>query len=348
MLRDRIEGKWIDTFGSVFSLCKIAKGEPVAILSESQSRALNVNLAELALLRLGARPFHVVLPSPPQSEPVPVRSTGASTAVQGLEPVIGALASSGLVVDCTVEGMLHAPELPKILSGGARLLMISNEHPDVLERLLPTPELTPKVKTGLKMLAAAKEMRVSSDAGTDLTVNVDEARVGGVWGYCDKPKQVAHWPGGLCLCFPAAGTTNGTLVLDRGDLNLTFKRYLETPITLTIEDDYVTSIDGDGADASLMRSYFEAWDDRDAYAVSHVGWGMNPAARWDAMTMYDRRDVNGTEQRAFAGNFLYSTGANEVAKRFTAGHFDLPLRNCTVTLDNHVVVDKGVLQGDLA
>ena len=31
-----------------------------------------------------------------------------------------------------------------------------------------------------------------------------------------------------------------------------------------------------------------------------------------------------TEQRAFAGNFLYSTGANEVAGRHTLGHYDLP------------------------
>ncbi len=347
MLRDRIEGKWIDLFAGVFDLCKVTDGEPVAILSETQSRPLNVDLTELALLRLGARPYHLVLPSPPQTEPVPVRSTGASQAVQGLEPVIGALAASGLVVDCTVEGMLHAPELGKILSLGARLLMISNEHPDVLERLAPDPALTPKVKTGLKMLIAAKEMRVSSEAGTDLVVDVAEARVGGVWGYCDKPGQVAHWPGGMCLCFPAAGTTNGRLVLDAGDINLTFKRYLENPITLTIEDDYVTKIDGSGADAALMRSYFEAWDDRDAYAVSHVGWGMNPAARWDAMVMYDRRDINGTEQRAFAGNFLYSTGANEVAKRYTAGHFDLPLRNCTISLDNQVIVERGTLQGEL-
>ena len=82
-----------------------------------------------------------------------------------------------------------------------------------------------------------------------------------------------------------------------------------------------------------MRSYFAAWGDREAYAVSHVGWGMNPRARWDAMAMYDKRDFNGTELRAFAGNFLYSTGANEVAGRHTLGHFDLPLRNCTVALD---------------
>jgi 2,5-dihydroxypyridine 5,6-dioxygenase len=82
--------------------------------------------------------------------------------------------------------------------------------------------------------------------------------------------------------------------------------------------------------------------------VSHLGWGMNPAARWDAMTMYDKGDFNGTELRAFAGNFLYSTGANEVAGRHTLGHFDLPLRNCTVRLDDVVVVDQGRLQGELA
>ena len=133
-----------------------------------------------------------------------------------------------------------------------------------------------------------------------------------------------------------------------GDVNLTFKRYLESTITLHIENDYVTDIEGDGLDAELMRSYFEAWGDKEAYAVSHVGWGMNPAARWDAMTMYDKRDFNGTELRAFAGNFLYSTGANEVAKRHTLGHFDLPMRNCTVSLDGEAVVTDGLLPGDLA
>jgi 2,5-dihydroxypyridine 5,6-dioxygenase len=59
------------------------------------------------------------------------------------------------------------------------------------------------------------------------------------------------------------------------------------------------------------------------------------------MALYDKRDFNGTELRAFAGNFLYSTGANEVAKRYTRGHFDLPLRNCTVELDGALVVQAG-------
>ncbi|MYG12390.1 MAG: peptidase M29, partial [Gammaproteobacteria bacterium] len=66
------------------------------------------------------------------------------------------------------------------------------------------------------------------------------------------------------------------------------------------------------------------------------------------MTMYGKNDFNGTELRAFAGNFLYSTGANEVAGRHTLGHFDLPLRGCTLTLDGEAVVLDGQLQGELA
>ena len=344
----RIEGKWIDAFARVLEMCALRADDAVAVLSETQSRGVLVHLAELAALRLGARPFHVVVPTPRQTAPGPVRSTGASDAIGGLAPVVAALGGSTLVLDCTVEGLLHAPELPAILGGGARVLMVSNEHPEALERLLPTPEVEAGVKAGIKLLRSAKRMHVASRAGTDLVVDLEGAVAGGGWGYTTRPGTITHWPGGLCLSFPRAGSVGGRLVLDRGDVNLTFKRYLESPVRLTIEGDYVTAIEGDGLDAELMRSYFAAWGDREAYATSHVGWGMNPAARWDAMTMYDRGDFNGTELRAFAGNFLYSTGANEIAGRHTLGHFDLPLRNCTVLLDDRVVVDAGRLAGELA
>ena len=348
MLTERIQTKWIDCFAAVFALCGVKPGDSAAILSETQSRPINVQLAELALGKLGARVFHLVLTSPPLAAPVPVRSTGASDAIGRLAPVVQALAASTFVADLTVEGLLHAVELPEILKGGARVLMVSNEHPEILERCAADPALESKVKAGMKKLKNAKLMHVTSQTGTDLKINLEDARVGGGWGYTARPGSISHWPGGLCLAFPAAGSVNGTLVMAEGDVNLTFKRYLEKPIVLTVENDFVTDIAGAHLDGDLMRGYFAAWGDQEAYAVSHVGWGMNPAARWDAMQFYDKRDFNGTELRAFAGNFLYSTGANEVAGRHTLGHFDLPLRNCTVMLDGELIVDSGVLQGDLA
>jgi 2,5-dihydroxypyridine 5,6-dioxygenase len=343
MFSDRIEGKWIDAFCEVFEKCAVKPGDTAAILSESQSRALNVHLAELALLRLGARAFHVIVPTPRNPHPVPVRSTGASEAIGQLAPVVGALGQAGFVVDCTLEGLMHAPETPAILQAGARILVISNEHPEALERMRPDPRLEAQVRAAAKMLRASKHMTVTSKAGTDLRIDMIGASTVGVWGWTDRPGTLAHWPGGLVVSFPKAGTVNGTLVLDRGDINLTFKRYLESPVRLTLESDYVTQMEGDGTDAELMRCYLAAWGDRNAYAVSHVGFGMNPQARYEALAMYGRRDTNGTELRAVAGNFLFSTGANEFAGRYTAGHFDLPVMRTTITVDDTVVVQDGVL-----
>ena len=246
MLVERIEAKWIDAFVQVFELCGVEPGDVCAVLSESQSRHVNVQLSELALQRLGAETFQISLPTRKQTAPVAIRSTGASDAIAGIEPVISALSQVTLIADCTVEGLLHAPELPKILGGGARALMVSNEHPEILERLTPDPTLEAKVKAGTKMLRSASQMRVTSAAGTDLTIDVENAPAGSSWGYTARPGTIAHWPGGLCLCFPPEGSVNGTLVLDVGDVNLTFKRYVDSPITCTIENDFIVDIAGDG------------------------------------------------------------------------------------------------------
>jgi 2,5-dihydroxypyridine 5,6-dioxygenase len=352
MLQDRIEDKWIDAFERSLALCKLQPHESVAILSETQSRPVLIQLAELAAARLGVKATHFVIPTPPLATDIPVRSTGGTMALQGLEPLLKGLTACDLIVDLTVEGLLHAPERPRLLENGTRVLMVSNEHPEALERLVADPALKEKVALGVKMAGEAEVMRVTSDWGTDVTVKMAGAMVGGGWGAADEPGKIDYWPGGLCAFYPQKGAVNGTVAMAQGDMNLTFKRYLEGPITFTIEDDYITDIAGDGVDAELVRSYFGAWQERegtrDAYATAHLGWGMNPKARWDAMQFYDRRDYNGTEARAFAGNFLFSTGANHFANRWTLGHFDLPMRDCSIALDDAMIVDKGVLLAPLA
>jgi len=344
MRDDRIEAKWIDAFCEIFERCAVKAGDTAAILSETQSRALNVQLAELALARLGARAFHIVLPTPRNRHAVPVRSTGASEAIGRLGPVVAALQQAGFVVDCTIEGLMHAPETPDILKAGARILNISNEHPEALERMVPDLALEKRVRAAAKMLRGAKRMKVTSAAGSDLDVDMVGASTVGVWGWTDRPGTLAHWPGGIIVSFPKPGTINGTLVMAPGDINLTFKRYLTSPIRLTLKDDYIVDLQGEGADAAMMERYLAAWGDREAYAVSHVGWGMNPGARYEALTMYDKNDTNGTELRAVAGNFLFSTGANEFAGRYTAGHFDLPMMGTTIEIDGLTVIKAGVLQ----
>ena len=340
--------RWVERYAQQFDACMVVPGETAVVLSETTSRPSVVETARLALESLGAAVVDVVLTTPANPGPVPIRSTGASQAVAGNAAAIAALRAAAFVVDCTVEGLLHAPELGRILEGGARVLMVSNEHPENVERWPHDPSLADRVATGVSMLESAETMQVTSPAGTDLEVRLAGAVRAGSHGWCTEPGTIAHWPGGLVLAFPAAGSVNGTVVLAPGDLNLTFKQYVRDRVALTVVDDHITDISGDGVDAQLFRSYLGAFDEPEAYAVSHVGWGMNSGARWDALALWDKGDVNGTEQRAFAGNFLYSTGANEVAGRFCRGHFDLPMRRCTVALDGEPVVSDGVLRADLS
>ncbi|MDE2048141.1 MAG: peptidase M29 [Betaproteobacteria bacterium] len=347
MLQERVEPQWLQAFEAVVARCGAGAGDTVCVLHETQSRPVLVELARLAAARRGCTVFALQLPTPAQADGIPVRSTGASDALRGQQAAIAALSRCTLVLDCTVEGLMHAAELPQVLAGGARVLYVSNEHPEALERLLPDDALEPRVKSHLKRLRAAAHMQVQSQVGTQLSINLVSGVFGANWGYTTKPGTLSHWPGGLVLAFPAAGTVSGRLVLDSGDVNLTHKRYIEQPVALQIEDDHVVQVEGRGVDAQLLRATFDAWQQREGSractAVSHVGYGLNPNARWDALAYYDKRDCNGTELRAFAGNFLYSTGANETAGRHTRGHFDWPLRGCTITLDGQPVVQDGVV-----
>ena len=83
--------------------------------------------------------------------------------------------------------------------------MISNEHPEALERMTPDPALEQRVRAATKMLRGAKRMSVSSSAGTKLDIDLAGASTVGIWGWTDRPGTLAHWPGGLVVSFPEQG-----------------------------------------------------------------------------------------------------------------------------------------------
>jgi 2,5-dihydroxypyridine 5,6-dioxygenase len=53
--------------------------------------------------------------------------------------------------------------------------------------------------------------------------------------------------------------------------------------------------------------------------------------------------VSRAAARTFPGNFLFSTGPNSQGggKRTTRGHYDVPMRDCSIELDGRVVVKDG-------
>ncbi len=101
--------------GAVFA------GDLIGVLAESQSRMLPVELTEHALHRIGARGVRVTVASPKLQDPLPVRSTGATYAYDMYPEIMQALGACSLVVDCTVEGLLHSKARQELLGAGGRV-----------------------------------------------------------------------------------------------------------------------------------------------------------------------------------------------------------------------------------
>jgi 2,5-dihydroxypyridine 5,6-dioxygenase len=71
---------------------------------------------------------------------------------------------------------------------------------------------------------------------------------------------------------------------------------------------------------------------------------MNPQALWYGIALYgDTPERHRAAARAFPGNFLFSTGPNTQGggRRDTRGHYDVPMRDCSVELDGKAVIDRG-------
>ena len=172
-------------------------------------------------------------------------------------------------------------------------------------------------------------------SGEDLPITMQ-------WGYVDVPGRWDHWPSGFAACFPKDRSAQGRIVLQPGDALIPWQRYVRDEVTIEVKDGFITSITG-GADAHLLNDYFESWEDPEVWALSHMGWGLLPQARWSAFDVYDPRSLYGQELRSTAGNFMWSTGSNRFADRETPAHLDVPMRSCTVSVDEQVVVRDGKL-----
>lgn len=324
-----------------FELCRVSPGEHVIVLSEPSSRSDYVAAAFGAAQQLGAHVASVVAPSG-SPIPEPVTHTGSGPGLQSvLDNVVvqGTLKAADMVVDLTREGFVHAPIQSEILASGTRILFVC-DAPDVLARNLPSVDDTERVESAKALVAASKVMKVTSDAGTDLTVDLVDSHPGFQKGFVDKPGKWDHWPSTMVTCWPMS--SNGTIVLAAGDILLPFKEYVQADVALEVVDGRIEGISG-GPDAVRLRQYFDDANDQWARSLSHMGWGLMRTANWFATAMYSKHEIMGMDARAFAGNFLWSTGPHPFLGHESFAHLDIAMRGCSVLVDDTPVTKDGKL-----
>ncbi|WP_176157311.1 2,5-dihydroxypyridine 5,6-dioxygenase [Burkholderia multivorans] len=331
----------IDAWKQVLTLSRLEPGQTVTILTSPATHPQTLSCALIATQSMGAIVNRLDLP-PVNGDKAFSRDPLAylgTTPLTGNRAAIAALQASDLVLDLMT--LLFSPEQHDILKSGTKILL-AVEPPEVLVRMVPTLADRTRVLAATKQIAAAREMRVSSAAGTAFVCPLGDFAPTAEYGFVDAPGRWDHWPSGFALTYPNDRTARGTIVIDRGDILLPQKHYVSEPIVLTVEGGYATRIEG-GVDADLLRDYMDTFADPEGYAISHIGWGLQPRARWSTLGLYDREATIGMDARAFEGNFLFSLGPNNEGggSRTTTCHIDIPLRRCTVELDGHAVVRDG-------
>jgi 2,5-dihydroxypyridine 5,6-dioxygenase len=326
-----------ELFVDQLKLCKVKPTETVGVISELGKKQDYVAAAVESAHDLGAAAL--VLTASSLSNPMlpPYESDGRE-----IPALLAGASECDLVLDLTVGGLIHSDVRTRITGRGKRMLFVA-EPADVLERLIGKTDLRAAAESGASKLRAGRTLHVTSEAGTDLTADIagPDLPITMQWGYVDEPGRWDHWPSGFIACFPRDLSAQGKIVLQPGDAFLPWQRYIRDQVTLRIKNGFIEDISGAGADAFVLRDYFDSWKDPNVFAMSHMGWGFHPAARWSAFEVYEPRTLFGQELRSATGNFMWSTGSNRFANRHTPAHLDIPMRACTVEIDGAPVVVAG-------
>ena len=321
-------------FRKELELCGVREGEGVAVLSEGGELDEYRHAFLAAAKDLGAEAEDVHLESAEALDANDrLKQIGQNALSRSVE-AMSTLKSVGMVVDLMV--LLFSKEQIEIQECGTRMLL-AVEPFEILKRLFPDENLRERVEAGERRLSAAEQLRFVNGVGTDVTYKLEGRSILTEYGFTDSPGRWDHWPSGFLATVAKPGGVSGRVVMDRGDILLPQKKQLSKPVEFVIREGMVREIRG-GTEAQELRTLMESYRDPRAYAVSHIGWGLNSIAQWTA----DLPGI-GMDSRAYYGNVLFSLGPDTEfgGTNDTACHLDLPMRGCSLFLDDEVIVEKG-------
>ncbi|MEM7543517.1 MAG: leucyl aminopeptidase [Pseudomonadota bacterium] len=332
-------------FRDELALCNVGPGEKVSVLSEGKYLQNYAEAFVRAAEELGADVNNVhVAPDATSGGPEErIKKVGINPLSEDPQ-AMATLKDSDLVVDLML--LLFSKEQLELQAGGTRILL-AVEPFEILKRLFPDEDIRRRVEASEQRVQAAKTLRFTNKAGTDVIYQLKSGedglkRVVTEYGYTTDPGRWDHWPSGFLACIGTEDGVEGRVVMDVGDIILPNKEFVRDPIDMTIRDGFITEIQG-GEDARKLQAFYESYEDPGAFGIAHIGWGLNQHALWDVSAPGICMDG-----RAYYGNVLFSTGPNIEfgGTNNTSCHFDLPMKNCSLWLDDELIVQDGELIPD--
>lgn len=266
---------------------------------------------------------------------------GALTMPYLPEPLIACADKTDVWIELNDQWLLYSPLWDKAVTNGrTRQVMLGGLGIERIVRNIGDVDMTAQKAFQdelTRMTKAARTMRITNAAGTDVTFENDPARpVNNEISY-DTPG--AHFLIGQIGWAPKESTINGRIAFDGalsggGDAEM---GVLDETITYVVEAGHIVDIVG-GNKARILKDYFKSLDDPNMYIAAHVCYGCSPNARLEGCTTEDERVWGSTEWGFGHQGPNYSGGEPRVAK----SHIDGISLNCSVWLDGHQILDNGV------
>jgi leucyl aminopeptidase (aminopeptidase T) len=165
-------------------------------------------------------------------------------------------------------------------SGQTRIISIPEPTIDnltegaALENIKELQERTAKV---FRIFEKAEKMRITSQKGTDITINIKPKTVGKEDGMVSKPGTGSNFPVGEVGCAPQGEGTNGVYVIDG---LLDDNHYVSSPVTLIIKNGIVEKIEGEDKDVLWLRATLDKQNTGkgNPYKLAEASLGMNSKA----------------------------------------------------------------------
>jgi leucyl aminopeptidase (aminopeptidase T) len=150
------------------------------------------------------------------------------------------------------------------------------------------------------LMEKAREVRVASTAGTDISMAVGGRTIERDTGLLLKPGNFGNLPAGEVYVAPVEGTADGTLVFDGAIASVGL---VSQPVTVTVASGFATKITG-GPEATRFDALLGALNRKEAYNIAELGVGCNPSARLLGVILEDEK-IYGTVHVALGDNSTF-------------------------------------------
>lgn len=266
-----------------------------------------------------------------------------STDVHGLEPSIELrekMLSSDAILCLTKSSLAHTDARKMAEMKGIRFLSL----PGYDEKLLCSnalfvnyQEIYPLVQSYTELLNQGEMIRLYTEKGTDVTMNISGREGNCCPGFVEAPSILLGSPPDIeANIAPVEEDTNGRIVID-GSITHPEIGKLEEPIVLEICAGRIREIiSGNERKAKKLRTIFSDVCSPKAYILAELGIGFNPEAELCGNMLIDE-GARGCVHFGFGANHTIN-GKNKVGF-----HLDCVITEPTVEIDGHICIKKGEL-----